>query len=383
VAIVSRGFRELRLERMSRDFGLLNALKDVHLTVRRGEFIALLGPSGCGKSTALNCLAGLLPLTAGAIWLDERRIDTLAPEDRGFGMVFQNYALFPHMTVRKNIAFGLAMQRKPRAEITRRVEEALQLVRLGAQGDKLPGQISGGQQQRVAIARAIVVEPPLVLMDEPLSNLDAKLRLEMRAEIRRIHALLGCSTVYVTHDQDEALSLADRIVVLRDGQVRQIGTPETLYARPAHADVAEFMGYRNMIETKAGRAENGTMPVTIAGAALRGVPVECDSPGPAFAAIRPEDLTPAADAPIAATVEAIEYRGRDFYGVARAADGTELFFRAEQRAAPGETLRLGAPPERVLLYGADPSSRPPPTRGGGEENPLPLWEGVGGGVPAR
>jgi putative spermidine/putrescine transport system ATP-binding protein len=223
--IASREFRELRLDRMSRDFGQVRALRDVTLTVKRGEFVALLGPSGCGKSTALNCIAGLLAVTGGAIWLDDQRLDAMGPEDRGFGMVFQNYALFPHMTVRRNIGFGLATQRRPRGEIARRVEEAIALVRLGGQGEKLPGQLSGGQQQRVAIARAIVVEPPLVLMDEPLSNLDAKLRLEMRAEIRRIHAMLGSSTIYVTHDQEEALSLADRIVVLIDGQMRQVGTP--------------------------------------------------------------------------------------------------------------------------------------------------------------
>jgi putative spermidine/putrescine transport system ATP-binding protein len=351
MALASRDFRELRLERISRDFGTLNALKDVSLTVRRGEFIALLGPSGCGKSTALNCLAGLLPLTGGTIWLDERRIDPLGPEQRGFGMVFQNYALFPHMSVRKNIAFGLQMQRRPRDEIARRVEEALQLVRLSEQGGKLPGQISGGQQQRVAIARAIVVEPPLVLMDEPLSNLDAKLRLEMRAEIRRIHNLLGCSTIYVTHDQDEAMSLADRIVVLRDGQVRQIGTPEELYARPAHADVAEFMGYRNIVPTDAAPSADGTVAVTVGGARLLGTPVERLGAGRAFAAIRPEDFTPSPDGPVMVTVETIEYRGRDFYGVGRMVDGTELFFRSEQRVAEGEALRLGVPAERVLVYG--------------------------------
>ena len=190
-------------------------------------------------------------MTDGAIWLDERRLDEVGPEDRGFGMVFQNYALFPHMTVRRNVGFGLVTQRRPKAEIARRVDQALALVRLETQADKLPGQLSGGQQQRVAIARAIVVEPPLVLMDEPLSNLDAKLRLEMRAEIRRIHTMLGCSTIYVTHDQEEALSLADRILVMIDGQTRQIGTPEDLYSRPAHADVAEFMGYRNLFRSPA------------------------------------------------------------------------------------------------------------------------------------
>ena len=220
MAIAARDFRELRLEGMSRAFGSVNALKGVTLNIRRGEFIALLGPSGCGKSTALNCIAGLLTLSAGNIWLDKTRIDRLAPEERGFGMVFQNYALFPHMVVRRNIGFGLSMHGVDKDEIKHKVDEALSIVRLGDQGDKLPGQLSGGQQQRVAIARAIVIEPPLVLMDEPLSNLDAKLRLEMRSEIRRIHELIGSATIYVTHDQEEALSLADRIVVMRSGEVR-------------------------------------------------------------------------------------------------------------------------------------------------------------------
>ncbi|HEY0418082.1 MAG TPA: ABC transporter ATP-binding protein, partial [Acetobacteraceae bacterium] len=239
--------------------------------------------------------------------------------------------------------------RRPRAEIASRVEEALRLVRLGAQADKLPGQISGGQQQRVAIARAVVVEPPLVLMDEPLSNLDAKLRLEMRAEIRRIHALLGCATIYVTHDQDEALSLADRIVVMREGEVRQLGTPEELYARPASLDVAEFMGYRNILPGTA--AGDGRVALNGLGAALSGTAMGTIS-GAATVAIRPEDLIPAPGGPIAATVEAAEYRGRDFYGMARGPDGTELFFRAEAKVEAGEMLRFGADPARVLVYPA-------------------------------
>src|SRR5215216_4071274 len=226
-------FDEVRLDRLSRDFGTLNALRDVSLTIRKGEFIALLGPSGCGKSTTLNLIAGLLPATGGGIWLDERRIDTLRPEQRGFGMVFQNYALFPHMSVDKNVGFGLRMRGVPGEATAPRVAKALKMVQLTGQEHKLPGQLSGGQQQRVAIARAIVIEPPLILMDEPLSNLDAKLRIETRAEIRRIHRELDRSTVYVTHDQDEALSLADRIVVLHEGKMQQIGRPEELTrARP-------------------------------------------------------------------------------------------------------------------------------------------------------
>ena len=346
MALAARGFQELRLDGVSRDFGLLNALRNITLTVGRGEFIALLGPSGCGKSTALNCLAGLLPLTGGSVWLDQTRIDTLAPEDRGFGMVFQNYALFPHMSVRRNVGFGLRMQRKPRAEVDRRVEEALALVRLTAQAEKLPGQISGGQQQRVAIARAIVVEPPLVLMDEPLSNLDAKLRLEMRAEIRRIHALLGSTTIYVTHDQDEALSLADRIVVLRDGSIRQVGTPEELYGRPAHADVAEFMGYRNVVPT---RFTDGR--VTVGGVAIGATSVDAVAGGASIAAIRPDDLLATPGGPIPATVLSAEYRGRDFYGIA-STDAGDLHFRSVGRVGPGDAIRLAASPLRVLVYAA-------------------------------
>jgi putative spermidine/putrescine transport system ATP-binding protein len=351
MSIAGRDFRELRLDGLSRSFGALNALKGVSLTVTRGEFIALLGPSGCGKSTALNCLAGLLTLTGGSIWLDQTRIDRLKPEERGFGMVFQNYALFPHMSVRRNIGFGLAMQGKSKAEIARKVEEALGIVRLGQHGDKLPGQLSGGQQQRVAIARAIVIEPPLVLMDEPLSNLDAKLRLEMRAEIRRIHDLIGSATIYVTHDQEEALSLADRIVVMRDGVVRQVGTPTELYARPAHADVAEFMGYRNVLTARVldGGGANDVR-VSVGGAALSGTAVERRPDGQAIVAVRPDDLKPANDGPMAATVESAQYHGRDFYCSGRASDGTELYFCSPQPVQKGETVRLAADPARVLIY---------------------------------
>src|SRR5580704_4477481 len=297
MAIAARDFRELRLDRLGRTFGVLNALRNVTLTITQGEFIALLGPSGCGKSTALNCLAGLLTLTGGSIWLDQTRIDRLKPEERGFGMVFQNYALFPHMSVRRNIGFGLAMQGKSKDEIARKVEEALGIVRLGQQGDKLPGQLSGGQQQRVASARAIVIEPPLVLMDEPLSNLDAKLRLEMRAEIRRIHELIGSATIYVTHDQEEALSLADRIVVMREGMVRQVGSPEELYSQPAHSDVAEFMGYRNQIRSRAAKAGN-FLGINVGGVSLQGTPIAPMADGDAVAAIRPDDLKVSAGGPI-------------------------------------------------------------------------------------
>jgi putative spermidine/putrescine transport system ATP-binding protein len=350
MASVSRDFRRLRLDRVSREFGALSALRELSLEVERGEFIALLGPSGCGKTTALNCLAGLLPLTGGGIWLDDVRIDRLKPEARGFGMVFQNYALFPHMSVRRNVGFGLMMQRRGRAEIADKVDAALALVRLGDQSAKLPGQLSGGQQQRVAIARAIVIEPPLVLMDEPLSNLDAKLRLEMRAEIRRIHDQVGSTTIYVTHDQDEAVSLADRVVVMQGGTVRQVGPPDELYARPAHADVAEFMGYRNLLPARVLSRDAAGVRIAIGDAELTGSVIETLSGETALAAIRPDDLVPRADGPLVVTVAAVEYRGRGFFGTARTDGGDELFFRSDTKIEPGETLRLGADPERVLIY---------------------------------
>jgi putative spermidine/putrescine transport system ATP-binding protein len=354
MAIAARDFRELRLEGMSRNFGTVSALQGVTLNVRRGEFIALLGPSGCGKSTALNCLAGLLTLSSGSIWLDNDRIDRLKPEERGFGMVFQNYALFPHMSVRKNIGFGLAMQGCAKPEIERKVDEALAIVRLGDQGNKLPGQLSGGQQQRVAIARAIVIEPPLVLMDEPLSNLDAKLRLEMRAEIRRIHELIGSATIYVTHDQEEALSLADRIVVMREGTVRQVGTPEELYARPVQPDVAEFMGYRNLVRAPATKSGN-LVSINVGGVGMQGTPMGALTGGDAMAAIRPDDLKVAPAGPISVTVESAQYHGDNFYCSGRTADGSELYFRSGQKVSKGDVVRLAADPDRVLVYPRAPS----------------------------
>ncbi|WP_035711703.1 ABC transporter ATP-binding protein [Bradyrhizobium genomosp. I (2014)] len=353
MTIALQKFDELRLEHVRREFGSLNALKDVTLTVKRGEFIALLGPSGCGKSTTLNCIAGLLPVTGGAIWLDKRRIDTLRPEERGFGMVFQSYALFPHLTVKQNVGFGLKMRGVSKAEISRKVDDALALVRLSGQAQKLPGQLSGGQQQRVAIARAIVIEPPLVLMDEPLSNLDAKLRLEMRAEIRRIHNTLGATTIYVTHDQDEALSLADRIVVLKDGIIRQVGTPNDLYERPEHIDVADFMGFRNRIKGKVIRQTNDEATLAVGDSEITGLlRTSVQNGSEAYAAIRADDLItgdPGMNA-FAARIDTIEYRGREFVGTARTMDGIDLVFRSDHAVDLGATIHLRAAPERVLVF---------------------------------
>jgi putative spermidine/putrescine transport system ATP-binding protein len=355
-------FRELRLDRVTRRFAgaggqAFNALNALTITIRRGEFIALLGPSGCGKSTALNCIAGLLSLSGGTIHLDETRIDTLPPEKRGFGMVFQNYALFPHMSVEKNISFGLRMQGVPAADIAPRVAHAVKLVQLGGQAHKLPGQLSGGQQQRVAIARAIVIEPPLILMDEPLSNLDAKLRIETRAEIRRIHKELDRATIYVTHDQDEALSLADRIVVMKDGVVQQIDTPQAIYAQPANVHVARFMGYRNLLELDVER--EGSDGVHVAGPDIRltGVRKQSGSGRRAAVAIRPEEIAlgegPGGGNTIAARVDNVEYCGRDSLVDVVTASGTRLHVRATTSPRLGEEVRVHVPADRVLVYPAE------------------------------
>jgi putative spermidine/putrescine transport system ATP-binding protein len=352
-------FSELRIEGVTRVFGSTVAVSDLNLKIRGGEFIALLGPSGCGKSTALNCLAGLLPLTAGGIWLDNERIDGVPPEDRGFGFVFQNYALFPHMSVRGNVGFGLSIRSLPREELRRRVDEVLDMVELTDHAEKLPGQLSGGQQQRVAIARAIVIRPRLFLMDEPLSNLDAKLRLQMRREIRRLHQTLHLTTVYVTHDQEEALALADRIVILNHGRVQQVGTPEELYTRPASAYVADFMGYRNLLELPVVSKEGSRIIVGRPGLRLVGEAQEDITGNETVVAIRPEDLRlvgvgagggAGAGNTVRVRIEVAEYRGGEIAAEGVSEDGGIICFRALERVVPGEVVHLTVPPERVLVF---------------------------------
>jgi iron(III) transport system ATP-binding protein len=232
----------LSIRGLGKSFGAFQALKSVDLDIHRGEFVCFLGPSGCGKTTLLRAIAGLDRQTSGRIVMDGRDVSDAPPAERDFGIVFQSYALFPNLTIAENVGYGLVNQRKPRAEIAARVAELLKLVGLGEQGVKYPVQLSGGQQQRVALARALATSPGLLLLDEPLSALDAQVRLRLREEIRDVQRRLGVTTIMVTHDQEEALSMAERIVVMNHGVIEQVGSPEDIYRHPATAFVAEFVG---------------------------------------------------------------------------------------------------------------------------------------------
>lgn len=255
---------EVRVESLIRKYGDFRAVDEVSLTAFPGEFLALLGPSGSGKTTVLMSIAGFETPNFGEIWIDGRQVTDLAPNRRDIGVVFQNYALFPHMSVRDNIAFPLRRRGIDKAEIAERVETALQLVRLGGHGDKLPALLSGGQQQRVAIARATVFRPSLLLMDEPLGALDRRLREDMQFEIKELQRKLGVTIIYVTHDQEEALMMADRICVMRGGKLEQIGSAEDLYDQPANSFVADFIGQTNLIPGRVAALSGDTATVTLA-----------------------------------------------------------------------------------------------------------------------
>ncbi|MBT2375266.1 ABC transporter ATP-binding protein [Pseudomonas fluorescens] len=237
----------LQLQALSKRYGAVDAVVATDLSVEKGEFVSLLGPSGCGKTTTLQMIAGFVDVSAGKILLDGRDITHAKPASRGLGVVFQSYALFPHMSVRDNVAFGLKMRKVPAAEIASRVKTVLDLVRLAPHAERYPRELSGGQRQRVALARALVIEPPVLLLDEPLSNLDANLREEMQFEIRRIQCEVGITTLMVTHDQAEALSISDRVVVMQAGRVTQIDAPYKLYEHPRTRFISDFVGKANLL----------------------------------------------------------------------------------------------------------------------------------------
>ena len=238
---------ELEVERLTKRYGPTLALNELSLTVEKGEFVSLLGPSGCGKTTALRIIAGFIRPNAGIVRIDGKITNDIPPHHRDIGIVFQNYALFPHLTVKQNVEFGLKMRKVPAKESAERVGRAIELVRLSGLEHRYPSQLSGGQQQRVAVARAVVINPTVLLLDEPLSNLDAKLRVSTRDELRRLQRELGVTTIFVTHDQEEALTISDRVAVMQSGHLEQVGTPEELYNRPRTPFVAGFIGTSNML----------------------------------------------------------------------------------------------------------------------------------------
>lgn len=333
----------LLLDALGKRYGTSAAVERVDLSVRQGEMVALLGPSGCGKTTTLRMVAGFVQPSTGRVLIGDRDVTHAPPHARDTGMVFQSYALFPHMTVAENVAFGLEMRRTGRAERESRVREALRLVRLEALDDRLPRQLSGGQQQRVALARALVINPAVFLLDEPLSNLDAKLRGEVRMEIRALQQRLGLTTLIVTHDQEEALTMADRLVVMERGRVRQVGTAEELYERPANPFVAGFVGRCNLVQ---GSLQSPGLFRAASGALLP-CAAEASAAGTSVLALRPENIrvAPAPDGPV--RLRATTYLGPqteyhlDFSGTPlvaiRQTPGAEDPLR---RLSPGDAVAL-------------------------------------------
>ncbi len=352
----------VHIDRASKRFGTVVAVEDVTLTVEDGEFLVLLGPSGCGKTTTLRMIAGFLEATSGTIRIGARDVTRLPPHQRNIGFVFQNYALFPHLTVNENVAFGLRRRKVADSECDKRVKDALALVKLDGYGARMPRELSGGQQQRVAIARALVINPDVLLLDEPLSNLDARLRHDVRQELRRLQRLSGITTIMVTHDQDEAMSVGDRLVVMNNGRIEQVGTSQALYREPATRFVAAFVGRGNFFDGRPSadlRSFTTASGLTIATAGLRS---DHDT-----LLIRPESITltrghAAGPNCFPATIEVATFLGAAFEMTLRLATGDAV--AATMTALPGAgttdwsagdkiTLKIDANSTRGLRAGLD------------------------------
>ena len=351
----------VQLHNVKKSFGDVNIIKGVNLEIADSEFCVFVGPSGCGKSTLLRMIAGLEDITAGNLEIGGKSMTKVEPADRGVAMVFQSYALYPHMTVRDNIGFGLRMTGHGKADIEKRTKRAADMLQLGALMDRKPSQLSGGQRQRVAIGRSIVREPDVFLFDEPLSNLDASLRVQMRIEIGKLHQDLKATMIYVTHDQVEAMTMADKIVVLNAGLIEQVGSPLELYHRPRNTFVAGFIGSpkMNFIKASALPASGNMIEVNLPG----GVKIKLPAQGAKVSAgqsvtlgIRPEHLlvTEKADAALAATVRLAEYLGSESMFYASLADGSDISVKAGglAKAEPGSILALGVPAAACHLFDA-------------------------------
>jgi inositol-phosphate transport system ATP-binding protein len=344
----------IELDRVSKRWGDNFALEPTSLLIEDGEFVAVLGPSGCGKTTTLLLLAGIYEPSSGEIRFDGAPVNEVEAKDRNVGIVFQSYALYPHMTVRQNILFPLRFKHAGAEEKGRRLAEAATLVQIESLLDRLPSQLSGGQQQRVALARALIKAPQLLLLDEPLSNLDASLRLSMRSEIRRLQRRTGVTTILVTHDQIEATTMADRIVCMRHGRIEQIGTADELYGRPASLFVASFIG-APPINLIAGRAENGAFRADRLALAVEG-----EAQGDAVLGVRPEAVR-LGEGPLAGVVEAVEPMGRETLYVLDTPLGTlrALEAGAQRGFGQGDRLQLGFAESDTLLFDASSERRLP------------------------
>ncbi len=338
------------LRNVSKSFGATTVIHDVSLAIEDGEFAVFVGPSGCGKSTLLRMIAGLEEVSDGEILIDGTDVTDEEPSDRGVAMVFQSYALYPHMTVADNISFGLRMNRRPRPEIAEKVARAAQILQLEAYLDRRPAQLSGGQRQRVAIGRAIVRDPKVFLFDEPLSNLDAELRVQMRVELSKLHRVLGNTMIYVTHDQTEALTMADRIVVMRAGKVEQVGAPMTVYEDPDNAFVAGFIGSPRINFLAASATAEGRLRV--GGVELDSPTNTRPEPGQKLQfGIRPEHFGAQTGPTLEATVDMVERLGATSYVHARLRTDEPVI--AEFRTSPprtGETVALRFAAESVRLF---------------------------------
>jgi spermidine/putrescine ABC transporter ATP-binding subunit len=352
----------ITIDGVARSFGGIRAVDGVSIAIRHGEFFTLLGPSGCGKTTLLRMVAGFCELDRGRILFGDQRVDSLPSHRRNTGMVFQNYAVFPHLRVGDNVAYGLRARKIPKHEIGERVARALKLIQLDGFEERWPHQLSGGQLQRVAIARAVVFEPHVLLLDEPLSNLDAKLRIEMRAEIRRLQKTLGITVIYVTHDQEEALSMSDRIAVMRSGHIEQMGEPRAIYEQPATPFVATFVGATNLLAGTVSRRDGDMIEVTIEGGALR-VRSAIGAPGDRVEiSLRPEALSlvaaggqpPAHWGVLDGTLGAVEYLGASTRLHLRLAAGRELQLTVATPPGAGGDLRVAYDPGRAVVWAKAP-----------------------------
>ncbi|NKM00541.1 ABC transporter ATP-binding protein [Rhizobium leguminosarum] len=344
---------------VSKSYGAVNVIRDISLSINDGEFLVFVGPSGCGKSTLLRMIAGFETITGGDVLLGGNRVNDMAARDRGVAMVFQNYALYPHMTARENMAFGLRNIGTPKAEIASRIDKAAAILQLEPYLDRKPKALSGGQRQRVAIGRAIMREPDVFLFDEPLSNLDAALRVSMRTEIAKLHHRLAATMIYVTHDQTEAMTMADRIVVLRDGQIEQVGAPIELYECPANAFVAGFLGAPriNLLPATVTAVDGETVELACAGdarltAKVRASPSKGDT---VTIGLRPEILSPADEGSLSGTVDVVEQLGSLQLVYATLADGTAIVSELRGGAAPsiGSVARFAIGPGTRHVFDAN------------------------------